>query len=548
MVGPIAGTLWVLFAAVGLVLVLACANVANLFLVRSDVKQREIAIRRALGAGARGIAGYFLAESVLVSAVAGLAGLGLGWAGVRLLVLYGPGLPRLHEVRIDAAVVMFAIAATALSAVLFGTIPLLRGSGASAALREAGRGRTASRSQLRVRHTLMGGQVAIALVLLVAAALMVRSYRAMRRVDPHFDARSALAFRIGLSRDYATREASIAFYQSLIDRIAGIPGVTGVSALTCLPLADDGMCYRDPIGVEGRPVQPGTVPPIVSFRAVAGDVFEVLGVAIERGRGITRADIDAQAAVVVIDEALAAVYFPGEDPIGRRVRMDFLERDGPDPGHTIVGVVRSTPTRTLTETAAVPTIYLPLRAIEEGPSIGAMSFVVRTIVPPLGVLPAVRDAVAEVDPALALARVRTLEDVLAQAGSPMAFAMALLLIAAAVAVLLGLVGIYGVISYAVSQRTREIGVRLALGAAPGSVARMIVREGGRVIAAGLVSGLALSFAASRALEALLFGVHPRDPAVFMAMGTLLVAVALLACWLPAHRASALRPTEALRND
>ncbi len=547
-VGDVADTLWVFFAAVALVLLIACANVANLFLVRSDVKQREIAVRRALGAGSRGVTGFFLAESLVLCALAALAGLGLAWIGVRLLVAFGPDLPRLHEVRIDAVVVVFACAVAALAAAVFAAIPLARGGGSLTALRAGGRSATGARSQLRLRHALMGGQVALALVLLVGAMLMVRSYRALRAVDPHFDTADALVFRLGLSRDYPTRAAAIGFYTRALDRIAAIPGVTGVSATTCVPLADEGMCYGDPIGVEGRPVAPGEIPPIVAVRAVAGDALEVLGVPLVRGRGIARADVEAAARVVVVDEALARVYFPEEDPLGMRVRLDFLAPDDPAVLHTIVGIARSTPTHGLTEPAPVPTLYLPLRAEDEGPSIGALSFVVRTGVPPLTVLPALRAVIAELDPALALARVRTLEDVLAQAGAPLAFAMALLLVAGAVAVLLGVVGIWGVIAYAVRQRTREIGVRLALGAAPRSVSGMIMRDGGRVIASGVLVGLVGVLLSARAIEALLFEVHPRDPAVLAGVSALLVTIALLACWLPARRAATLRPTDAMRED
>ncbi|MCI0436431.1 MAG: ABC transporter permease [Gemmatimonadetes bacterium] len=547
MVGSIARTLWILFGAGLIVLIVACANVANLFLVRSDVKQREVAVRRALGAGRRGIVGYFMAESVLLSLPGGVAALALTHAGLRALVAFGPALPRLHEVRVDGTVVLFTVLGSLLSALVFGAIPLARGLGSVAALRDAGRGRTAARSQLRVRHALMGGQVALALVLLVASALMVRSWLSMRAVDPNFDASSALTFQIGLSSDYPDRASAIEAWRQLIDRLAAIPGVTGVTAITCLPLAPERYCYGDPIGVDGRPAEPGSIPPIVAFRSAAGDVFEVLGVPIVRGRGITPADIASNAPVAVVNEALVDAYFPGEDPIGKRITTDFSD-PADDEWATIVGVVRSTPTVSLTEPRAVPKLYLPLRTVDDGPNLIAMSFVLRTGVPPLGLLPAARSAIAEVDPNLALARVGTLERVLERAGAPMAFTMALLVTAAAVALLLGVVGIYGVVSYAVSQRTREIGVRMALGAAPRSVARMVLVEGGLVVSGGLVVGLLVALTTSRVLDTLLFGVRARDPQVFAAMAFLLVAVALTACWVPARRASSLRPTDALRAE
>jgi predicted permease len=550
LVGRTAGSLWIVLASVGLVLLVACANVANLFLVRSEARQREIAVRSALGAGRAGIARFFLTESVLLATLGGVLGLGITAVGVRLLVAFGPpNLPRLEEVRIDAIVVLFALALGLFSALAFGSIPLMRRRALAPALHESGRGNTASRGRHRTRHLLMGGQVALACVLLVGAGLMVRSFQNLRAVDPQFDAASVLTFRIGLpAAEYPTREAAIAVHYRILDGLAALPGVSAASASTCLPLAEEGFCHGDPLNVDGRAPVPGTVPPVVAFRGVAGEYFETMGMPAVRGRTINRADVQANNAVAVINEAMVDVYFPGEDPIGRRVTMDFTPNEETF-WFTIVGVVRTTPTFSLADATPTPKIYMAWQANRDiGPGLATMTFVVRSSTPALNLQPAVRRTIAGVDPNLALAQVRTLEDILDRASAHAAFTMALLVLAAAVALLLGLIGIYGVISYIVTQRAGEIGVRLALGAEPKRVAGMILRQGGAVTGAGLLIGLVAAAAGGRMLRAILFEVSPTDPLTYAAAAASLLSVALFACWLPARRAARLSPLEALRIE
>ena len=559
--GRVATTLWILLAAVGLVLLVACANVANLFLVRSEARQREIAVRRALGAGRLGITRYFLAESVLLSTAGGIAGIVLADVAVRLLVSVGPAtLPRLHEIRLDAVTVAYTGALSLLTAILFGAIPLWRVRELGATLHENGRTNTASRSRHRVRQLLMGGQVAAALVLLVASGLMIRSFQNMRAIDPGFDATSTLTFGIGLpDRDYPTRDAAVAAHHAIIDRLLALPGVTAASATTCLPLA--GGCFANGVRIEGRVIEPGTIPPLALYRAVAGGYFEAAGMRVIRGRAIDRADVEHRTPVAVVSQSLASKFFPNQDPIGRRVASNRppLRPGGAQPLDwlTIVGVVLDTPISALGEANPIPQLYMPMsiaggpdapRNSIIGPDVAVMSFIVRTASAPLGSLDAVRRAVDGVDRRLALAQVRTLQDTLDRAAAQMAFTMTLIVIAGSVTLLLGVIGIYGVMSYIVSQRTGEIGVRLALGAEPGSVARMIVREGGVVAGAGIVAGLATAFAGSRLIESLLYGISPRDPAVFASTTAILLAVALPACWFPARRAARLSPLEALRMD
>jgi putative ABC transport system permease protein len=560
-IGNVARGLWILLVSVGLVLLVACANVANLFLVRSEARQREVAIRVALGAGRLGIARYFLAESVLLSMAGGFMGLALAWGAVRLLVTMGPtNLPRLPEVRLDGVAVAYTLALSIVAALVFGAIPLWRGTPLAASLHESGRSNTASRGRHRTRHLLMGGQVALALVLLVASGLMVRSFQKLRAVDPGFDASSALAFSVGLpDRNYPNRSAAVAAHQAILDRLSTLPGVTAVSASTCLPLA--GGCFGNTVVVEGRAVPPGSVLPIARFRAVAGGYFEAMGIRLLRGRGITRSDVERSEPAVVVNEAFAERFFPNQNPIGEHVsshRAPARPGEGPNlTWLTIVGIVSNTPTGALADPNPASQLYMPMSIAGGpdfpvsslvGPNISVMSYVVRSTTSLSGLMPFVRRAIDSVDPQLALAQARTLQDMLDRASAQMAFMMVLLAIAAGVALTLGMIGIYGVMSYVVTQRTGEIGVRLALGAEPASVARMIVRQGGLVALAGIATGLATALAGSRLIESLLYGISSRDPGVFAITTLTLLAVALLACWLPARRAARLDPLDALRTD
>ena len=558
-VGNIAGALWILLAAVGLVLLVACANIANLFLVRSESRHREVAVRRALGAETRRLARYFLAESVLLGVVGGIVGLVLAWAGVRLLVAFGPAtLPRLGEVRIDAVVVVFTAGLSLIAAFAFGAIPLLRLAPMTATLHDSGRGQTATRGQHRARHALMTAQVALALVLLVASGLMVRSVQQLRSMDHGFDPTSTLSFAVALpQRAYQTRERAAATHRAILDRLNALPGVISASASSCLPLS--GTCMGNGLVVEHELDNPQQLRrQFAWFRAVAGGYLETAGLRLIRGRTIMRSDVDRREPVAVIDEALAAMYFPGQDPIGRRVRS--AARADPTlpmpPWLEIVGIVSSTPTGTLT-TPRLPQMYMPMSIAGGpdipaqaliGPDITAMSYVVRSTTNAEDLAGAARAAVEDADPDLAIAQVRTLQQAVDRAGDQMLFTMVLLGIAAGVALLLGAIGIYGVVSYIAAQRTGEIGLRLALGAEPSGVASLIIRQSLAVTMMGVGLGLAGALAGGRLIEALLYNVSPRDPVVIAVVTLLLMAVALVACWLPARRATRLSPIEALRTD
>ena len=553
LVGGVRRALWTLLVAVGLVLLVACANVANLFLVRSDTRQREISIRRALGAGPAGIARYFMAESILLSAVGGLAGVALAGGAVRLLVRFGPPtLPRLTEIRLDAVAIGYGLMVSAIAALAFGLVPLWHRRTRLASMNNNSRANTPNKSRHRTRRLLMGAQVATALLLLVSAGLMVRSFQRLHALDPGFNPLSALTFSIGLpDREYTNRDAVVAAHQAILDRLVTLPSVKAVSASTCLPLS--GGCFGNTVRVRGRVLPAGTAPPLAMFRAVAGGYFEAMEMRIVQGRGIDRGHIDRREPVVVIDEVFAERFFPGQTPIGEHVASNnraaaWLE---------IIGVVASTPIFRVADPNPMPQIYMPMsitagpnvpRTALIGPNVAVMNYVVRSLTAVTTLLGPVRGAVDTVDRKLAIAEVRTLQETLDRSSAQMAFTMIMLAIAASVALLLGVVGVYGTTSYIVNQRTSEIGVRLALGAEPNSVARMIVWQGGAVAAAGVTVGILIALVGTRLMESLLYGVSPRDPSVFALTSLMLFVVAIVACWLPARRAARLSPLDALRVE
>jgi predicted permease len=550
-VGSIASALWMLLGSALVVLLVACANVANLFLVRCEARQREIAVRRALGAGTAGIARYFLAESALLSLAGGALGLLAARYGVGALAAFGPAsLPRLHEIHLAPIHVIFTAALSALAALTFGVVPLLRLGTWRELLVDSGRGMTITRRSHRARRLLMAGQVALALVLLVASGLLCRSFVRLRALDPGFNPTSALTFQIGLPRsDYPDGERIVRTHRAILDRLAALPGVTSASAVNCLPLSGRGFCGGAPLFTEGETLRPGgdAVRPIVANRPVSARFFETMGMPVVLGRGFTQADFTGNELVTVVNDTLVRVAFPRQNPLGQRIRLGpHMARDL---WFTIVGVVKTTPTIALAEALPAPKMYVPMLTRDLWPrSTDVMTYVLRASIPPIGLAAAARGAMKEVDPRLALADVRTLQDIMDAAAAPRAFTMTLIIIAATTALLLGVIGIYGAMSYIVTQRTGEIGVRLALGAEPASVARMIVWQGGAVALAGIAVGLASALAGSRLIQSLLYGVSPRDPAVFTGTTALLLAVVLLASWLPARRAARLSPLDALRTE
>ena len=444
---------------------------------------------------------------------------------------------------------------------MFGAIPLWRSIVIPPKLNEGGRGNTASRSRYRARHLLMGGQVALALILLVASGLVARSFQKIRDTNPGFNPVSAITFNIALpAGTYSTRASAVAAHQAILDRVSVLPGVTSATAATCVPLSFG--CFGNTVQVRGRPFVPGTTFPSVLFRAVGPGYIETMGIPLMRGRSITRDDLERKEPVAVVDDAFAKRVFPGEDPIGQYV---ISSAPPPTPGGPpgpvplqIVGVVGNTPTRSMAEPVPASQLYMPMsiagRPGHSSPGAGRARCVADEICRPVG---DASDGAPEVHSpgggrGRSQARHRAGRDA-AGDGRPRVGADGvhddlLIAAAAAVALLLGVIGIYGVMSYIVSQRTSEIGVRLALGAEPGAVAAMILRQGGLVALAGAAIGLVAALAGSRVIASLLYGIGPRDPAVFAATTLLLLLVAAAACWLPARRAARLSPLEALRAD
>jgi putative ABC transport system permease protein len=552
--GNITRALWILLAAVAVVLLVACANVANLFLVRTELRQREVAVRRALGASSAGIGRYFMTESVLLAIAGGAIGTFIAWGALQVLVLSGPNLPRLHEIRLHPIAIAYIGLVSLVIGGVFGAMPLWRRA-SMAALHESGRGNTTTRQRHLARQLLLGAQVAMALMLLVGSGLMVRSSLNLRAIDPGFNPASTLKFSVGLPpQKYQTVDTAIAAHHAIIERVAALPGVTAAAGTTCLPLSMG--CNGNTLLVEGESYPPGTLPPLSLFRAISGGYFEAMGMRILRGRPIDRGDVDRKEPVAVISQTLARTIFKDQDPIGKRVASN---QPPPKPGArpplvwlTVVGVVTDIPMRALNETP-IPMLYMPLsqaspRAGGILPGLSYLHYVVRTTTPPGDHVAAARAAVQEVNPDFAIAQVGTLQELVDRASAQMTFTMVLLAIAAGISLFLGVIGIYGVTSYIVGQRTGEIGVRLALGAEPAGITRQIVMQGGVVSLFGIGIGLLGAFAGGGLIASVLYGVSPRDPLVFVVMPVTLQVVALAACWIPARRAAKLDPTIALRAD
>jgi len=547
-IGDVRVTLWVLLGTVAFVLLIAVANVANLFLVRAEEGQREAAVRTALGAARGRLFKSSLAETLLLALTAGTLGLGIAVAAVQLLKLYAPvNIPRQHEIGLRPEVFVVAVVVTLVIALLLGLIPVLgRRSDLGTMLKEGARRSTSSRTSLRGRNVLVAAQVALALVLLIGSGLLLRTYAAMRAVPLGFTERNALVFEVGLaSKRYGTRADAKAFHERLHERLAALPGVVSAGAIAqCLPLTGY-MCSGEILEVEGKPAPQGTLPPVTGNRVVTTDYFRTIGIQV-RGRVFTATDEIDRARAVILSEATARAYFPGEDPIGRRIRFDG--RSDPEGWLTVIGVANNVRVRIESEDFQ-RIMYLPMAPeTTNGPHPSLMSWVVATRVPPTSMIPDLRRIMDELDPGLALAKLGTLEGLISSASAPTAFSLTLVALAAGIALLLGAVGVYAVIAYTVSRRTAEIGVRLALGARAADVRWMVLRQGGSVVLAGIVFGLAGAVLLTRTLRAMLIGVSPTDLPSYAALTALMVLVALAALYLPARRASRVDPMEALRAD
>jgi putative ABC transport system permease protein len=549
-VGDIGRVLWILLGSVGLILLIACANVANLFLVRAEGRQREVAVRSALGASRWSIARLFLGESLMFSLAGGALGLALAAAGVRVLVAMRPdGIPRLEEIAVDATVLAFTVGVALLSGLLVGLFAALRYGRPELipALKEGGRGGTAGRERLRARNVLVVLQVAIALVLLVGAGLMVKSFWRLRNVHPGIDPQNILTVRLNLPEaEYKEPESRARFVVQLLDKVRAIPGVQSVATTNLLPLVGGGS--NNTHVIEDFPLAPGEVPPILDSRWVTPSYFEAMRIPLLQGRGFDRLDPDEKVQEAMVSQALAERFWPGKSPLGKRLGQGL--GDNPQ-WTTIIGVVGNVRDNGLNEDP-VEVVYYPMQPQVDFDNVTripeSFTLVVRGAGDPLRLVGPVREAVWSLDPNLPLAQIRSMEEVVDRSMVRTTFTMMLLVIAGAVALLLGTVGIYAVISYVVSQRTREIGVRMALGAGRRDISRMVLKESLGLALLGILLGLAGAFALTRLMLALLFDVSPTDPATFAAVPALLAAIALFASWLPAQRAASVAPLEAIRSE
>ncbi len=549
MVGDVRKPLVILLCAVGFVLLIACANVANLLLARSTTRQTEMALRSALGAGRRRLVRQLLTESVLLSLIGGGLGLLLASWGVKMLVALQPrGIPRLDTVRVDGTVMAFTAAVAVLTGIAFGIAPALQlvrrgGSGLALSLRAGGRGMLSDWGGRRLRGALIVAEIALALVLLTCAGLMLQSFARLQSVDPGFHPEQRLAIDMSVPRaTYQNDEKVAGFYERLLERLAAQPGTRSVGAISALPLTNFGFTFT--FSIDGRPPVKPEDQPSMQTRIISADYHRTLGIPVVRGRTITAGDRVGAPLVAVINEAAAKRFFPGEDPIGKHVKLGWGRGKLNDPVNgTIVGIVGDVKGFGLDQEAQ-PEIDFSMM---QNP-VTNMSIVLRTDVPPASLAAAARREVHALDPSLPVTDVRTLERLVADSVSQPKFYMLLLGIFAGVALVLAAVGIGGMMSFAVAQRTREIGIRVALGASRAGVIGLVVSEAMRLAVAGVVLGALAAAALSRAMASLLFGIGARDPVTFVLAAALLSAVAFAATLLPARRAASVDPATALRAD
>jgi putative ABC transport system permease protein len=553
-VGDVRQSLWILLASVAVVLLIACANIASLLLVRGEARQKEIAVRAALGAGRGRIIRQMLVESLLLALLGGSLGLMLArWGLDGLLAISPENIPRLTETTLDLRVMGLALLVSLLTAILFGLMPALHATrfDLQTMLKDSGRG-SQPPSRSRLRKALVITETALAVVVLVAAGLLFRSFRALQQVNPGFRPDHLLTMTL-TPPDAAARDNQqvVKLYDQVLTRIDTLPGVTAVAATDTLPL--DGNSSNTIIEIEGRPLDMNRLTNMsTEFGSINEAYFQTTGIQLLRGRGFTPSDQEGALPVGVVNESLARNHWPNEDPLGKRFRL----LDGPPDKATtryltIVGVVADVKNESLRE-AARQEVFVPMaqHAVTYG-RMGArtsFSLIARTANDPTTLAQTIQREVRQIESAFLFTDVRTMEQIMAQTLVQPRFNMILLGSFALLALGLGAVGIYGVIASVVTQRTNEIGIRLALGAQPRDVLQLIIRQGMTLTLSGVTLGLLASWALTRWLATLLFGVSATDPLTFAAIALLLAGVALLACWIPARRATKVDPMIALRCE
>jgi predicted permease len=548
-VGDVRRSLTVLVGAVGMVLLIACANVANLLLSRALARHREIAVRSALGATKGRLTRQLLTESVLLAVCGGAVGVLLAfWALDGIRALGSKSVPRLHEISIDVSVLLFTFGLSVVSGIAFGLVPALRISRRDLRgdLGEAARGASATsavwgRGQ-NVRRILVGAQLALSVMLLIGAGLLVRSFMRLQQVPPGFNASNVLTLEVTMTgRRYAEADRVLETYRELWGRLAALPGVTAAGGVSMLPLSQ--MFAWGPIVLEGRPLPSGESFMNVDQRTVGGDYFGVMQIPLLTGRLFTEQDTRATPRVVVVDERMAGLLWPNEDPLGKRLRRGGMDTDANAPWLTVVGVVGAVKQYTLDERDSRIAMYHPHT---QNPS-RAMNVVVRAETEPAPLTSAASSVIRDIDPDLPIYNVKTMEARIDESLARRRFAMLLLALFAVVALGLASVGIYGVLAYLVNHGTREIGIRLALGATPRGILRMVLRHGMTVAAVGTGIGVAGALAVARAMESLLFGIAPVDLPTFTTVCLVLLGVAAIGSYVPARRAARIDPAVSLRE-
>jgi len=550
-VGNVRSSLLVLLGAVGFVLLIACANVAHMLLARAAARHKEIALRVALGASRARVVRQLLTESLMLASAGGLVGLALAaWMIRALVALSGDSLPRLETAGLDPRVLAATLAVSFLTGIAFGLVPALQASrlDLGMSLKEGERGSTAGAGRHRLRRLLMGSEMALALVLLVGAGLMIRTFVALRAVDPGFRPGHVLSAVVSVTGSSAGEPGRrTAFYREVLDRLHALPGVVSASAINHLPLAGD--IWGWPFYVEGRPRPAPGEAPGATYRVVLPGYFETMGLPLVRGRDFGLRDDLGAPGVVIVNELLAERHWPGEDPIGKRISLEDPDKQA---WLTVVGVARNGVRREWAEAAGaemfLPFLQSPNYREAMRPMFTYMTLVVRGTGESAVLGPALREAIWDTDPDVSISAVQTMDEVVARATASPRLYLLLLGSFAAVALALAAVGIYGVMSYSVAQRRNEIGIRMALGARPADVLRLVMGEAMGVAVAGAAAGLAAALALTRLMSGLLYGVASTDPLTFAAVCAVLTAVALTATYVPARRAVRVDPLSALRAE
>jgi putative ABC transport system permease protein len=550
LVGDVRPALLVLLGAVAFVLLIACANVANLVLAKTLARRKEIAIRSALGASRPVILRQILAETVLLSVAGGALGLFLARFAIALIVqVLGDQLPRFAQITLDAEVLAFTLLLSVLAGILAGLIPSVRftRTDVSEALKQGQSRGSSDSGGMRTRGLLVVSEVALSLVLLIGAGLMVRSLWELRSVQPGFDPSNVVTLHVPLSGSrFSSPSGQIHFFEDVLQRVRALPGVSSAGVIDSLPLSGGGS--HQPFSIEGRPVLPMSEQPEVDVRLISPGYLGAMHVPVIKGRDFQDADAAGRPGAALISDSLARRFWPNDDPIGKHLTLTFF----PGVVREVVGIVGNVKLDALDETRPIDVLYVSLAQMTAPAGDAFRSFgmtlTVRTNSDPRNSISAVTEAVHQVGPDLPVVDVLTMSDVITQSVSPQHFNMLLLAAFALLALVLAAVGIYSVLAYAVRRRVREIGIRMALGATHSDVLRMVVRDGMKPIFLGVAVGLAAAFALSRVVASLIYGVRATDPLTFAAVALLLVAVGLLATILPAYRATRIEPTRSLREE